>query len=298
MAVALALIAAFFGALGSVLMHRGISGKPMRQALLSWWVISGLLVLIPAWAFRSMAVGAGKVVVVQAVIVSALIFILPLSWLINREVVSKRDCLGALVTGAGIALFIVAAHPTEPTGGGQAAIPIWLAVLAGCVVCLALTTVLGRRLASRAPAVAAIIMGISAGLITTLAVTIMKAALLQPSPWSSWQMYVGITVIVLSAVPPLLAFQAGPITAAQPAINLGETVTGCLLGWILFGELLQPGVGWYVLDVVGLLVMGVGLVILSRGPAATESEGVAEAESAVIASLEREVHSRRGPGEP
>ena len=32
MAIVLALIAAFFGALGSVLMHRGISGRPMKQA--------------------------------------------------------------------------------------------------------------------------------------------------------------------------------------------------------------------------------------------------------------------------
>ena len=84
--------------------------------------------------------------------------------------------------------------------------------------------------------------------------------------FTHWQVYalavVGITGLALVQS----AFQAGPLTASQPALIIGDPVASILLGVWLFNDKLGGSTEEFVVALVGLAVMVAGVFVLSRSP--------------------------------
>jgi hypothetical protein len=61
------------------------------------------------------------------------------------------------------------------------------------------------------------------------------------------------------------AYQAGPLTAAQPGITLVDPVVSTLWGVLVFGERVRHGPLLY-LTVLPLIAVAAGVFVLSRSP--------------------------------
>jgi drug/metabolite transporter (DMT)-like permease len=127
----LALGAAMLFGLGSVVQQRVASdappGKTLKISLLLW------LVRRPSWlagvgagavgtVLSGTALSTGSVALVQPLLVTGLLFALPLSAAWRRQRLAGRDWLGALATAGGLAAFVAAGRP-EP--GTQVPPPQW-----------------------------------------------------------------------------------------------------------------------------------------------------------------------------
>ena len=118
MEIALAVAAAFLFALGTVLQQRGAVAEPsgasargaarllVRLSRRPIW-IGGILTDGLGFGFQAVALGIGKLVAVQPILATSLIFSLPLGARLTDQRVSRRDLLGAVAVTAGLAVFLV-----------------------------------------------------------------------------------------------------------------------------------------------------------------------------------------------
>ena len=82
--------------------------------------------------------------------------------------------------------------------------------------------------------------------------------------FATWSPYV---LAVTGAAAMLLtshAMAAGPLAASQPGFTIGDPVTAILLGALLFGERLGTSPAALAAEVLGLIVLAIGVWTLSR----------------------------------
>ena len=81
---------------------------------------------------------------------------------------------------------------------------------------------------------------------------------------------------------------AGPLAASQPGFTIGDPVTAILLGVFLFGERLGTSPAALAAEVLGLIVLAVGVWTLSGSELITGVEPVsAQAERSPAAKRHR-----------
>lgn len=122
MDIALALLAAFLFALGSVLQQRAGLDEPsegssagllLRMARRPVWIV-GIAADAIGFVAQAAALAIGRLAVVQPVLVASLVFALPLGARFTGQRISRSDVLAALlVTGALIVFLTIA----DPEGG-------------------------------------------------------------------------------------------------------------------------------------------------------------------------------------
>jgi drug/metabolite transporter (DMT)-like permease len=271
-----ALVHAVLQALGDVLQHRAVSGRGGRRRLLGGFIRSrgwrrGLLVILVGFVFQVLAIRWGKVVTVQTILVSVLIWVLVFAVLLEHVRLTTTEYAGSALVVAGIALFVLSVRP-EQTGrtvhevGWAIALPLFLALI-GAVVAI------GRRLE---PASAATVIGVAGGMAGGLAAGLIGALTdigHTQGPghvFTSWLLYATLAVEVLAVLVPTWAFQAGPITRAIPTVVMLNPVTAYVLGVLLLDEEVHldalETVGFAV--AVALMVGGVLTLASSRVVAA------------------------------
>ena len=163
---------------------------------------------------------------------------------------------------AGISVFLRAAAPT----GGTSTPRPWPGGSPGCR---------GRGRGDRRrrgghgpPPRRAACLGIATGIAWGFVAAVIKelSSHLAGGPaaiFSTWSPYV---LAVTGAAAMLLAshaMSAGPLAAAQPGFTIGDPVTAILLGAFLFGEHLGASPAALAAEVLGLLVLALGVRTLS-----------------------------------
>ena len=128
MAAALALIAAFCFALAATLQQRGALNLPtisladpkslVRLAGNVTWLV-GTLVLVTGYLFQAGALDRGRLVVIQPLLVTTIVFALPLGYFLTKQHVGRREVIGAIVVLVGLALFV---YFGDPAGGNENAL--------------------------------------------------------------------------------------------------------------------------------------------------------------------------------
>ena len=162
MDIVLALVAAFFFALGLVLQEKAASAQPaesvargflVRLAHEPIWLL-GLLAQGIGFVAQAIALGIGRMVIVQPLLVATIVFALPLARLIEKRRIQRSELFGAaLVTGA-LAALLVVSKPSE--GEDDASLLSW-ALIGGAAVGVAL--VLFALARGRSPTVRAGLLG-------------------------------------------------------------------------------------------------------------------------------------------
>jgi drug/metabolite transporter (DMT)-like permease len=276
-AIGSALLAALFAAVGIVVRQRAIQDDAATQADPSaivtswvrqpaWW--AGTLGAIGGYVFQAIALAHGSLLLVQPLLVSSLLFVLPLGARFSKQHVSAADWCWALALTAALTVFVLVGQPRE--GHYRPPVPAWSVALAASVPVVIVCVVAARRTVGRTRAMllataVAVLLGMIAVLtkVSThrLALHGWHGLLTVPAPYLLIALAVTVTVLQQSA------FHAGALQASVPIMLVGEPVVAVLLGVVVLGEhLVVRGAGGLILA-VAVAAMTAATIALGRDSA-------------------------------
>jgi drug/metabolite transporter (DMT)-like permease len=276
-AALLALGAAFFIAIGDVIHQRSahdVTDEPVSHTELfmrllrdgQWWLGSG--VAAAGFALQAAALGLGSVLLVQAMLVTSLLFALPISARLSHRPVTRWEWTWAALLAAAVAIIVTVGNPTA--GHSRASLETWTAVIAVLGPALVLCVV-GARIWSGP--VSAVLLALVSGALWGVFAVLTKGVVdrLDDGLWAllrTPELYVWALVGTAGTAWQQSSFRAGSLTASLPTMTVAEPVVGSALGIVVLGETLRPGdAGWLTL-IIAVAVMVVSTVALARGEAA------------------------------
>ena len=264
-AVLLAVIAALFVAVGIVVRQYSTRhvhdddavGTGMASALVCqplWW--AGTASAVGGYVFQALALGRGSLLLVQPVLVSSLLFALPLSARLVHRRVTGREWTWALLLSGAIAVFVLVGNPRPgrphpPGPAWTAAAAVVLVVVLACLIGVRRSQ--GRVRAVRLAVAVAVLFGVVA-VLTTICVRRLQhgglgALLTVPAP------YVLIVVALLGTVLQQSAFHAGALQTSVPTMIVLEPIIAVSLGVAVLGDHLDVGGPGVAVLVAAVLVM-------------------------------------------
>lgn len=278
MDIALALAAALLFALGTVLQQRAgleapaggsSSGLLIRMAKRPVWLI-GIAADGLGFIAQAAALGFGRLAVVQPLLVSSVVFALPLGARLTKQKVTKVDLGAAVLVVAALVAFLTVANPS----GGRADAPLgdWLIAIGVClVVCVPLVLAGRHGPASRRAAM----LGIATGVLFALSAALTKAVVDELDDgiftiFTTWHLYGLVVVGYASMTLNQMALDTGALAPAVATSMAFDPLTSVVLGVTLLQEKLNVGAVEIVATVFALVAAGVGMAILSRQEAAAE----------------------------
>lgn len=273
--IVLALGAALLYALTSVLQHSAAATvaheRSLRPGLLlalvrqPRWLL-GNLAEVGAIALQFLALRRGSLLLVQALLVSGLLFAMPLGAALHHRRLLRADWLGTVAVVVGLGVFVSVARPTA--GRGEASGLGWVMVLVlGCGAVL----ILVLRAPSRPGAARATYLGTACGVLFGVDAALAKASghLLDRGVAHALQSWEPYALAVLGGIGFLLAqsaFQAGPLGASLPVITAADPVVAALIGVLAFHERLRAGSPAVVVQLVAAVAIVAGVWVLARSP--------------------------------
>lgn len=280
-AIASALLAAFFAAVGIVVRQRAALDVPTTQAMTAglmtrllrdplWW--GGTLAAVGGYVFQALALAHGSLLLVQPLLVSALLFALPLSALAGRYAISGREWAWAVLLTVALAVFVLVGRPHE--GHNRPPVPAWALALAVTVPVVVVCVLAARRTSGRNRAMllavaVAVLLGMIAVLtkVATHRFAVGGWAELLSAPAIYLLAFLAVAVTVLQQQ----AFHAGALQASVPIMLVGEPVVAVLLGIVVLGEHLTVDGAAEPVLAAAVVAMIASTVALSRQSAAHAS---------------------------
>ncbi len=231
------------------------------------WLI-GITVDISASAMQAVALHFGALALVQPILVLDLLFAVLISSAVSRRRPDRIMGVGVLACVGGLALFLAVARPRSPavSVGPAILLPLGVGVAATVALCLVAWRVSPRRFLPLATAFACgAIFGVTAFLLKEITQTI---GLGFNPPSQEWPLYAFIIAEPLGFLLNQNAFQESSLIAPVLAIR---TVTDPLvaigIGLVWLNEQIASSPADIAAEVVGLLIMSVGVVALAyRSP--------------------------------
>lgn len=214
---------------------------------------------------QSTALHLGSLSRIQLLMVTTLLFSLPLAAMGTGRRPLPRDWIGALLVCGGLMLVLSTRAPS-PSGP-----PREVALAAAMVVVLALAAVLvGSARGRPAPVRAAFLAAAAGALFSAGAATTKLAASTLTTEGiggllTSWAGYWLAAVSLVGFALQQAAFAAGPLAPAVTAVVIVDPLVSYVLGAVGFAESPPVG-GLLVLVVLGMLVVSVGVAVLARSP--------------------------------
>lgn len=275
LAIGSALLASFVAAVGIVVRQAALQNPAVESGTAGaitvlrdrlWW--AGTAAAVSAYAFQAMALAHGSLLLVQPMLVSSLLFVLPLSAVrLGNRVPGSEWAWATLLTTA-LAVFVLVGRPGE--GYYRPGTPPWALAL-GVAVPVVVAVVAARHTADR---VRATWLGIAVALLLGTIAVLTKtcthrysvggwhALLTAPAP------YVLVALAVTATVLQQWAFRAGALQASVPIMLVGEPVVAVMLGAVVLGEQLAVhGIGVVVLP-AAIVAMLAATIALARGEGA------------------------------
>jgi drug/metabolite transporter (DMT)-like permease len=299
LAIGSALLAALVAAVGIVVRQTALQ-RPVADdgpwgatipAYLSdrlWW--AGTVAAAAGYVFQATALAHGSLLLVQPLLVSSLLFVLPLSAWRTGSRVTHSEWGWALLLTAGLTVFVLVGQPRE--GNYRPPVPAWTLALALALPVVAICVAVARRSDGRVRATSlGVAVAVGLGIIAVLtkicthrfAVGGWHALFSIPAP------YVLVALAVTVTALQQWAFRAGALQASVPVMLVGEPVVAVVLGIVVLGEHLRPhGAG--ILALPGAVAaMLAATIALGRG------EGAHTEEAGTHVATPPRAHAIRGP---
>jgi drug/metabolite transporter (DMT)-like permease len=272
MDVVLALVAALCFSLGTVLQGQVAAtaseeearqaGFLLRLARRPRW-LAGIASDALGFVAQAIALAMGRLVVVQPLLATSVVFALPLGARLGGRRVARRDMVAAVAVTAGLGVFLVVADPTGGREDATAAGWIVSFAVAG-VICAALAVAArGRPPARRAGllgAAAGILFGLSAGLTKATVERVDEGVL---EVLVDWHLYALIVVGYASMSLSQSSLQTGTLGPAVATQMSLDPITSLLLGIFAFDETVHEDAAGVVAALAAFAVMIVGIVRLA-----------------------------------
>jgi drug/metabolite transporter (DMT)-like permease len=293
-AATLALVAAFLFALAATLQQKGALNLPtisladpmslVRLVGEKMWLI-GTVALFAGYLFQAAALDRGRLSVIQPLLVTTVVFALPLGYYLTKQHVGRREIIGALVIIVGLALFV---YFGDPAGGNENAPNTEWAVAIGAIVALSvvLLTFGSRGGLSMKAAVYGTVSGILFGLSSSLTKpTLDYLHQSVGTMLSHWECYALALAGVLGFVLQQVSLGTGRLAPSVATVSVANPVVGILIGTFLLDERLSRPAWHVALAVIGLALALVGAVVISLArEAASEDAPVPGATDGAVAT--------------
>lgn len=241
--------------------HQRLIGVVLRHPV---WV-AGIGLLIAGNALQAVALGTGRLLVVEPLAVTSLLFGLPLSAMWWRHRLRWRDWSAAILVTAGVWGFLVLGH----AGGGKdsASLSRWLmaiGAIAGVAILFVGASHPSRSLRPTGLALAAgMSLGLSDGLTKTSVPLLIHHGVFAFTYWEPYALLVcaagGYGLLQF-------AYRHGHLAQCLPAAVLAQPVTGALVGVLVLGERLQQGVPAQAGQAASVALAAFAVVLLARSP--------------------------------
>lgn len=272
MAALLALLAAFLFAVAATLQQKGALNLPdlslrhprsvVRLAGQATWLL-GTVALLCGYAFQAAALDRGRLVIIQPLLVTTIVFALPLGYLLTRQHVGRREVAGAAVIVLGLTLFAITGDPAggrENAPGDEWAIAI--AIVA--VLSAALLVSGGRGGLTRKAAV----YGTAAGLLFGLSASLTKPTVEYLHDGidvvlSHWELYALLIAGAVGFVLQQVSLGTGRLAPAVATVSVVNPIVCIVLGSVLLDERFSRPAWHVVVAWIGLALALAGAVVIS-----------------------------------
>ena len=278
LAVALALVAAALFAVAAVAQQRGTAGVADDDALGAGFVatlarrpiwLAGIGADIAGFVVGALALGVGSLLVVQPLLVTTVLFALPLAAWSDHRRLAPAEWAWALVLAASLVLFFVVGEPTAGRDGAPARqwIPVLVLLLPAVAGCVAAASALphgrGRSL----------LLAVAAGLLLGLSGPLTKTAMRSfdeglPAALVTWELWGMAICAALGTFWQQSSYQAGDVQTSLPAVTVLKPIVAMGLGVTLYLEAVEVGDLGVLALIVALGGMGAATVALGRLAAA------------------------------
>ncbi|WP_138996867.1 DMT family transporter [Rhodococcus zopfii] len=270
---ACALAAAVLFAAASVAQQRSAAAVPGGRSLLGalirsprWW--AGIVGDGGGYLLQVAALALGAILIVQPLLVTSLLFALPMSAVVAGRRIDRTTWILAGALCVSLAVFLVVGNPTE--GQIDAAARHWALPLATVLAVVA--TAATAALFPLGPHTRALLLGTAGGLLFGVAVVFTKHVtdLFEHGPGAvlgSWQTWALIAAGLTGGYLQQLAFQAGALGASLPALTIGEPLAAVFLGMTVLGERLRVDGAALAAVAAAVVVMLATTIALSRDQA-------------------------------
>jgi drug/metabolite transporter (DMT)-like permease len=242
----LALVAAFFFALAATLQQKGAlelggislgsPGSLLNLLKQKWW-LAGTLALLVGYVFQAVALGNGRLAVIQPLLVTTIVFALPLGYFLTEQVVTRREVLGAAVVVLGLATFTVVGQAAD--GNDNAPADEWaVAVTVFSLIAVALYVAGGRGSVVRKAA----LYGASAGVLFGLSASLCKPTMEilgddgVTAVLESWEFYAFAGAGIIAFVVQQLSLATGKLAASVATVSVCNPLVGITIGTLLLDE--------------------------------------------------------------
>lgn len=280
--VLLAFLAAVFLAVGIVVRQRATLDVPaehgvsavMFQTLVRrplWW--AGTASAVAGFVFQALALANGSLLLVQPILVSALLFALPLSARLAHRRVTRAEWAWAVLLTLALAVFVVLAKASP--GDYEASLSTSAVVAVVCTVAVLACVIVATRIVGWIRAVLlAVAVGVLFGVVAVLTKLVMHvlthegfvAVLTTPV------LYLLALIGVVATLLQQSAFHAGSLQTSVPTMLVLEPMVAVILGAVVLGEHLNVGRWDAVALVVSTAAMVAGTIALGRDEGAYEEQ--------------------------
>ena len=276
LAVFAALGSALLVAVASVLQHRAGNSdtspslwRALRHPL---WAV-GAITGVAGFGLHVVALSSGALSVVQPLLVSGLLFAVPISSALDHRRIRPAEVIASVAVVAGLVLFQSAARPASGSATADSTALAWCA--GGAVALLGVPLLW----ALRRPAQRDVCFGLCAGAAFGIVAALLKSTVgsissLGLGVFSTWPLYAFVVLVTAAITVNQLAFNAGPLARSLPLITIVDPLVSVAIGSLAFGETIAAGALPIVLQAVGFTIMSVGVVALSRTAATTHAPAV------------------------
>lgn len=279
---ALAIVAAFLFALAAVLQQRGAvtqGGGGMSVGFFlnllrsPAWLL-GSTALLAGYAVQGAALGKGRLVIIQPLLVTTIVFALPLGILLTHQVVTRRDWAAAAGVVAALATFIVVGDPAAGIDDG--ADWKWAVGTVVVVVLAAVVMVTGR---GARPARRAAALGTVAGMLFGMSASLAKPVVEEwddsgftvvVEDWRTWALVImGVVAFLIQQG----ALATGQLAPAVATTSLANPVVASILGVVILEERLAGGLLRKSVAVGALVVAALCAIALAQHDQERASQG-------------------------
>ncbi len=281
-AAILALLAAVCFALAATLWQRaalnleGVSFRHPKSflVLLTQWVwLLGLAAQIVGVLLQAAALDRGRVSIIQPLLVTTVIWALPLGHYLTHQVIGRREVLGAAIIVLGLIGYASFGDPAS--GVDNAPGSDWAAaILVITLACVALLLFANRGSLSTRAAV----LGTIAGMLYGLSATLMKPVTENlhteglVAVMSEWEFWVWAAAGLVGFLFQQLSLATGKLVPSVATVSVANPVISVMLGALVLQETLDKNPPWHAVVAIGSL--GVALFGAAMVSSAREEERV------------------------
>jgi drug/metabolite transporter (DMT)-like permease len=271
-AAALALVAAVSFALAATLWQRasmdaGVEAgdpKGMLRLLTNWVWLLGLVAQVVGVLLQAAALDRGRVAIIQPLLVTSIVWALPLGYFLTDQTITRRHIAGAAIIVVGLATF---GGVGDPAGGvDDAPLSDWLAVLiVAAALCVGFVTI-GARGSTNARAA---LFGATAGVLYGVSATLMKPVV---EAWNDdglevladWETWVMASSGLVGFYLQQLSLATGRLVTSVATVSVVNPIVSVILGAIVLQERLDSDPFWHWGVAVGALALTLfGAVVIA-----------------------------------